>query len=102
VKKRMDEVTREDAGQAQWLLMDVNLAPQVALRSAARVAALVKSSLCGVVLTLKLNEWSFLEQTERFLDDVRAMGVVNPRARQLPAHRQEIVIAGITARGEAR
>lgn len=86
----------------QWLLMDVNLAPQVALRAAARFASLRRATLLGVIFTLKLNDWSFLDQLDRFLASVREMGVVAPRARQLPAHRQEIVVAGLTERGQKR
>jgi 23S rRNA (cytidine2498-2'-O)-methyltransferase len=99
----MDEVERETLdAPVDWLLMDVNLAPQVALHGAERVAALCRSSLLGVILTLKLNDWSFLDQVPGFLATARAMGVVEPRARQLPAHRQEIVLAGLTARGRQR
>ena len=103
LKKTMDAVERADlTAPVQWLLMDVNLAPQVALRQAARVASLCKGSLLGVVLTLKLNDWKFLDQLESFLATARDMGIVGPDARQLPAHRQEIVLAGLTAKGRLR
>jgi 23S rRNA (cytidine2498-2'-O)-methyltransferase len=83
----------------EWLFMDVNLAPQVALRAAARYASMFKRSLKGAVLTLKLNDWSFLESLPGFLAQAREMGLVEPRARQLPAHRQEIVLVGLTSAG---
>lgn len=103
VRKAMNDLKREDMdAQIQWLFMDVNLAPQVALRSAARVASLVRPSLLGAVLTLKLNDWSFLERLDAFLATAREMGLEEPRARQLPAHRQEIVVSGLTARGRER
>jgi 23S rRNA (cytidine2498-2'-O)-methyltransferase len=84
--------------RVDWLLCDVHLAPQVALRGVRRVASLVRGSLRGVVLTLKLNDWSFLERTDSFLAQARELGLVAPRARQLASHRQEIVIAGLTSR----
>ncbi len=103
LKHTMQKVERAHLPPSvQWLLMDVNLAPQVALRAAAHVASLCRSSLLGAILTLKLNDWAFLDQLPRFLDQAREMGLVEPRARQLPAHRQEIVLVGLTARGQAR
>jgi 23S rRNA (cytidine2498-2'-O)-methyltransferase len=82
--------------RVDWLLCDVHLAPQVALRSVRRIVSLVRGSLRGVVLTLKLNDWSFLDRSDSFLAQVRELGVPQPRARQLASHRQEIVIAGVT------
>jgi 23S rRNA (cytidine2498-2'-O)-methyltransferase len=78
-----------------WLLMDVHLAPQVALRGVARIVRMLSPGLHGVVFTLKLNDWSFAERISAFLAQVRAMGVQAPRARQLASHRQEIAIAGL-------
>jgi 23S rRNA (cytidine2498-2'-O)-methyltransferase len=80
--------------QVDWLLMDVHLAPQVALRSVARLVRMLVPGLRGVVFTLKLNDWSFAERIDVFLRQVGALGVVEPRARQLASHRQEIAIAG--------
>jgi 23S rRNA (cytidine2498-2'-O)-methyltransferase len=82
--------------QVDWLLLDVHLAPQVALRHVSRFAAHYRRSLRGAVLTLKLNDWAFLEELPRFEARACELGLVAPRARQLPAHRQELAIAGLT------
>jgi 23S rRNA (cytidine2498-2'-O)-methyltransferase len=81
-----------------WLLMDVHLAPQVALHGVARVVRMLAPRLRGLVFTLKLNDWSFAERIDGFVRQVAAMGVHEPRARQLPSHRQEIAIAGLMSR----
>jgi 23S rRNA (cytidine2498-2'-O)-methyltransferase len=85
-----------------WLLLDVHLAPQVALRQASRFLSHYRSSLLGAVLTLKLNDWSFLDELPRFTEDARALGLVDPKARQLPAHRRELALAGLTKLGKKR
>jgi 23S rRNA (cytidine2498-2'-O)-methyltransferase len=85
-----------------WLLLDVHLAPQVALRAVSRVAAMCRHTLLGAVLTIKLNEWAFVDQLPRFLEEVRALGLPEPKARQLPAHRQELAIVGLSALGKKR
>ncbi|HEY6878630.1 MAG TPA: SAM-dependent methyltransferase, partial [Polyangiales bacterium] len=88
--------------QVDWLLMDVHLAPQVALKTARRLASWYRETLVGAVLTLKLNDWSFAERLDSFLAQAREMGLEAPRAQQLVSHRQELCIAGLTARGRQR
>jgi 23S rRNA (cytidine2498-2'-O)-methyltransferase len=88
--------------RVDWLLLDVHLAPQVALRSARKIAAWLRDGLLGAVLTLKLNDWSFADQLDSFVAQAREIGLVAPRARQLVSHRQELCIAGLTARGMRR
>ncbi len=88
--------------QLEWLLMDVHLPPQIALRGVRRFASAFRHSLLGAVLTLKLNDWSFVDSLPSFLQQARELGLCDPQARQLPAHRQELCIAGLTALGERR
>jgi len=82
-----------------WLLLDVHLAPGVALRTASRFASHYKRSLRGAVLTLKLNDWSFADRVDSYLAQARELGLVDPRAKQLTSHRQELCIAGLTRLG---
>ena len=86
----------------QWLLLDVHLAPQIALRTARKVASWFRESLLGAVLTLKLNDWAFADQVDSFLAQAAEMGLSAPRAKQLASHRQELCVVGLTRRGEAR
>ena len=50
-----------------WLLLDVNLAPQVALHEVARLMPRLKK-LRGAVLTLKLNDWAFVDELPRLVE----------------------------------
>jgi hypothetical protein len=103
VQKPMGALTRAELPPAvQWLLLDVHLAPQVALRTARKVASWFRDSLLGAVLTLKLNDWAFADQTDSFLAQAREMGLREPRAKQLASHRQELCVVGLTRRGEQR
>jgi 23S rRNA (cytidine2498-2'-O)-methyltransferase len=85
--------------QIDWLLLDVHLAPGVALRAASRVASMYKRTLRGAVLTLKLNDWSFADRLDTYLAQAKEMGLVEPQARQLVSHRQELAIVGLTRLG---
>jgi 23S rRNA (cytidine2498-2'-O)-methyltransferase len=88
--------------KVDWLLLDVHLAPQVALRAVRRIASWLRHDLCGAVLTLKLNDWAFAEKLDSFLHQTEEMGLKEQAARQFANHRQELAIVGLTQRGKAR
>lgn len=88
--------------RVDWLLFDVHLAPQVALRAARRVGSWIRPTLAGAVLTLKLNDWRFADRIDAFVMQAKELGLVDARAKQLRSHRQELAIVGRTQRGAAR
>jgi 23S rRNA (cytidine2498-2'-O)-methyltransferase len=88
--------------RVDWLLLDVHLAPQIALRAARRLGSWLRPSLAGAVLTLKLNDWRFADRTPAFVQQASELGLVAPRAKQLRSHRQELAIVGLTQRGADR
>lgn len=103
LQKPVSEVRREALPtRVDWLLLDVNLAPQVALHSVHRLADLMRPSLLGVLFTLKLNSWKLAEKLPDWLRRISAMGVVSPRVLQLSSNRQEVCVYGLTAKGLTR
>jgi 23S rRNA (cytidine2498-2'-O)-methyltransferase len=73
-----------------WLLVDVNLAPQVALHEVARLMPRLKATLIGAVFTLKLNDWTFVGELPQLIERIRQMGFADVRARHLPSNRREL------------
>jgi 23S rRNA (cytidine2498-2'-O)-methyltransferase len=73
-----------------WLLLDVHLAPQVALHSIQRFLPRVRKHLKGAVLTLKLNDQQIVEEIPNLLERVKRMGFDEVRATHLPSNRSEI------------
>jgi 23S rRNA (cytidine2498-2'-O)-methyltransferase len=73
-----------------WLLVDVNLAPQVALHEVARLMPRLAPALRGAVLTLKLNDWAFVSELPALVDRIRQMGLRDVRVRHLPSNRREV------------
>lgn len=103
LQRPMSLVQRGDLPRAlHWVLMDVNLAPQVALITARRLAARPRGALLGVLLTLKLDDWRAARHLPRLLHSIRSMGMVDVRATQLPSNRMEVFVCGLTAAGLAR
>ncbi len=75
-----------------WLLVDVNLAPQVALHEVARLMPHLKKTLAGAVITLKMNDWQFVDELPELVRRIREMGLPDVRMRHLPSNRREICV----------
>jgi 23S rRNA (cytidine2498-2'-O)-methyltransferase len=73
-----------------WLLVDVNIAPQVALHGVARLMPRLRQTLSAAVITLKLNDWSFVDQLPALTERIRHMGLSDVRLRHLPSNRREV------------
>ena len=78
-----------------WLLVDVNLAPQVALHEVARLMPRLRGDLRGAVFTLKLNDWRFVAELPVLADRIRQMGLSEVRMQHLPSNRREICAIGL-------
>jgi 23S rRNA (cytidine2498-2'-O)-methyltransferase len=102
IRKRAKEVPRKEFVGIDWLTSDVNLPPNYTLDA---VGAIVKHPGMrpkGMLLTLKLVDWSLAEDIPKSLERIRSWGFRNVRARQLHHNRQEICVAasGFRAPGE--
>jgi 23S rRNA (cytidine2498-2'-O)-methyltransferase len=88
--------------RVDWLLVDVNLAPQVALHEVARLVPPLRPKLLGAVLTLKLNDLAFVDELPALVERIRGMGLGDVRLRHLPSNRREIcaVALALGARAE--
>jgi len=76
--------------RVDWLLLDVNLAPQVALHEIARLMPKLRDTLRGAVLTLKLNDWAFVDELPKLVERIHQLGFADVRLRHLPSNRREI------------
>lgn len=73
-----------------WLLVDVNLAPQVAIHEVARLMPKLRPTLRGAVITLKMNDWAFVAELPRLVGRIQELGLPDVRLRHLPSNRREI------------
>ena len=95
VAKKVGALRWEDLPErVDWLLVDVNLAPQVALHEVARLMPRLRSSLIGAVITLKLNDWRFVDELPELVARIRHMGFAEVTLRHLPSNRREICAVG--------
>jgi 23S rRNA (cytidine2498-2'-O)-methyltransferase len=103
IQRSVAHTPREDLPESiQWLILDMNVEPNVSLYAVDRLVSRMKDSLLGVLLTVKLNQWKFADEIPYFMSYVKAMGMTKVKATQLAYNRQEIMIYGLTRRGMTR
>ncbi len=81
--------------RVDWLLVDVNLAPQVALHEIARLMPKLAPTLVGAVFTLKLNDMSFVAQLPVLAQRIESFGFQSVRMRHLPSNRKEVCAVAV-------
>lgn len=84
--------------RVDWLLVDMNLAPQVALHEIARLMPRLRPTLRGAVLTLKLNDWAFVDELPTFVARLAELGLPRVQMRHLPSNRREVCTVALPAR----
>jgi 23S rRNA (cytidine2498-2'-O)-methyltransferase len=102
VQKRASDVKRRDFARARWLVADSNVAPQTTLDVVEAIVTHRDVHLRGLLLTLKLLDWTFVEQIPEYLDRIRSWGYRDVRARQLAANRREFCVAATRSRQQRR
>lgn len=75
----------------RWLVSDMNLAPPVAVQQLLRARALVKKTLRGAIVTLKLNDKAALDTLPKVLTELERAFESAPQVAHLPSHRREVV-----------
>lgn len=73
-----------------WLLVDVNLAPQVALHEIARLMPRLRPTLRGAVFTLKVNDWEVVDALPTLVERILRFGFSEVSVRHLPSNRREV------------
>jgi 23S rRNA (cytidine2498-2'-O)-methyltransferase len=86
----------------QWILVDINAPPGVALQALEKLLPWTAESLLGCLLTLKLNHWRMADDIPSYLERIRALGLSRVRATQLPSNRQEIFVSALSRKGLLR
>jgi len=93
IQKRSKEVPRREFLKVDWLTCDINLPPNYTLDTVKAIVTHPGVRFKGMLLTLKLVEWSLAEEIPKYLDKIRSWGYPQVRARQLHHNRQEICVA---------
>lgn len=102
VRRRSTEVPKKEFARVRWLAADMNVPPSYTLDAVEDIVRNKTDTIRGMVLTLKLAEWSLAENVREFVDRVRSWGYRDVRTRQLAFNRQEICLVALRSRAQRR
>lgn len=95
IRQRSPQVRRREFRKIRWLTADMNVAPNYTLDAIEAIVMHEQVNIRGLLLTLKLPEWSLAEHVPEYLDRIRRWGYNIVRARQLQHDRREICVAAL-------
>ncbi|HEY4234916.1 MAG TPA: SAM-dependent methyltransferase [Lacipirellulaceae bacterium] len=98
LRKRSKEVRRGEFAGVRWLTADVNLAPSYTLDTVEAIVNHPDVAIRGLVLTLKLANWTEAERLPEFAARVRGWGYRDVRLRQLATGGQEVCLVALRRR----
>ncbi len=93
---------RELPRVVHWLLFDINAGSSRSIPEAKRLVEYYRSSLLGLVLTLKLADWHKADEIPRVLEQLRHWGFEHVVARHLYHNRQEVSVLGLMPKAQGR
>jgi 23S rRNA (cytidine2498-2'-O)-methyltransferase len=95
IRRRVVQVPRRELRKVRWLTADMNVAPNFTLDAVEAIVTYREINIRGMLLTLKLPEWSLAAQVPEYLSRLRSCGFNLVRARQLTNNRREICVAAL-------
>ena len=95
IRRRSFEVKKKDFKPVNWLVADMNLDPNGTLETVASICGYEGVHLKGMVLTLKLSDWTYIPQISEMMKRVRELGFQVVKARQLAFNRREFCLVAI-------
>jgi 23S rRNA (cytidine2498-2'-O)-methyltransferase len=98
LRKRAGDLKRREFRDVKWLFADPNIAPPEMLASVEDIVTHREVHIRGMLLTVKLSEWSVAENIPEYVERVRSWGYSDVTSRQLAFNRQEVCIAARESR----
>lgn len=95
LRRRGHEVKKRDFKDVSWLLADINMAPKYTLDTISDIVRHESTDVKGVVLTLKLSDWEFVQQIPGWMSRLKELGFQVVKARQLAFNRRECCLVGV-------
>jgi 23S rRNA (cytidine2498-2'-O)-methyltransferase len=102
IKKRARDMRRREFQDVRWLLADMNVAPNYTLDAVEDIVTHASVHVRGLVLTLKLIEWSMAAELPGCAARVRSWGYRDVRLRQLASGGREVCLVALRSRAQRR
>lgn len=95
IRRRGNEVRKRDLSNVKWLFADLNIVPTYTLDTVSEIVSHVSVDVKGMVLTMKLTDWKFVEEVPTIMQRVRELGFSVVKSRQLAFNRQEFCLIAV-------
>jgi 23S rRNA (cytidine2498-2'-O)-methyltransferase len=95
LRRRSTQVRRREFRKIRWLTVDMNVAPSYTLDAVEELVTHPEINIRGMILTLKLADWSLAAEVPQYLARIKSWGYNLLRARQLQHNRREICVAAL-------
>lgn len=95
IRRRSTQVRRREFRKIRWLTADMNVAPEYTLDAVEAIVTHPEINIRGLLLTLKLPQWSLASRVPEFVERVRGCGYNQIQTRQLQYDRREICLAAL-------
>jgi 23S rRNA (cytidine2498-2'-O)-methyltransferase len=95
LRMRGAEVRKREFRKVRWLVADINVAPEYTLDTVESIVSHRETNIRGVIMMLKLLDWSLAAEIENYMSRVHEWGFPRVLVRQLHHNRQEICLAAM-------
>jgi 23S rRNA (cytidine2498-2'-O)-methyltransferase len=92
LRKRAADVRRREFRKTRWLVADMNVAPEYTLDAVESIVTHDEIDVSGMLLTLKLLDWSLAAEIPAYLKRIHSWGYPLTQVRQLHHGRQEVCV----------
>lgn len=95
IPRRVEDLAQHELPRlAHWLLIDIDLAPNLVLPLVERLVSWTRPALLGLMWMVKMTSERCDERIPALIERVRALGLEDVRCAQLSTHRREVLICG--------
>ena len=95
IRRRSSEVKKRDLRDVNWLLADVNAAPQFTFDAITEIVESQFVNVKGVILTIKLLERKLVAEIPGLIAQLKKLGFQVVKSRQLAFNRNEFCMVGV-------
>lgn len=93
VRGRAKDLKRRTFSEFKWLTSDASVVPNYTLDTVAAIVSHENVRITGLLLMLKLTDWSLAKSIPDYHKRIRSWGYADVRSRQLAFNRREICVA---------
>jgi len=94
-RMRGNEVKKKELASVKWLFADINLVPNYTLDTIAEIVQNQQVHVQGLVLTMKLADWSLADHIPAFRNKIGGLGFKVIKTRQLAFNRREFCLVAV-------